>query len=176
MDPTILEKAKKIRLVIFDVDGILTTGKLIYDANGVSDKEFHVLDGQGMKLLQKTGVKVGIITTCRSAVTAKRMQDLNIEHVYQNQTDKLPAYLNLKEKLQLTDEQIAYIGDDLPDLPILRRVGLPVTVPHAPKIIQQHAAMITQTKGGHGAARELCDFLMHAQDTYQTIVDFYLQK
>lgn len=172
----IIDLAKKIRLVIFDVDGVLTAGELMYDANGISRKDFHVLDGQGMKLLQKTGVKIGIITTCKSPTTARRMQDLEIEYVYQGQVEKLAAYEDLKQKLQLSDEQVAYVGDDLPDLPILRRVGLPISVPNAAPIIHQHASWVTNKKGGQGAAREVCELIMNAQNTFQTILNSYLEK
>ena len=168
------EKAKKIRLVIFDVDGVLTSGELNYTANGIECKEFHVHDGQGMKLLMQTGVQIGIITTCKSETIKRRMQDLNILHVYQGQVEKLSAYEDLKEKLNLSDDQIAYLGDDLPDLPILRRVGLPATVSNAPYIMQQHTALTTDAKGGQGAARELCDLIMQAQGTYESVIHAYL--
>lgn len=172
----LIDKAKSIRLVIFDVDGVLTTGKLTYTAKGIEHKDFHVHDGQGIKLLLKTGVDVAIITTCKSETIGRRMQDLGIPHVYQGQVEKLPAYEELKQKLKLTDAQIAYIGDDLPDLPILCRVGLAVTVPNAPRVLHEHASWVTKRKGGKGAARELCEFIMDAQNTYQSIVDSYLQK
>lgn len=167
------EKAKNIRLVIFDVDGVLTAGALTYSAAGIEVKHFHVRDGQGMKLLQKTGVTLAIITTCPSDIIKRRATDLNIHHVYQGQIDKLPAYEDIKKKLQLTDLQIAYVGDDLPDLPMLKRVGLAITVPQAPAIIQKNAHWITKAKGGKGAAREICDFIMQEQGTYQTIIDSF---
>lgn len=173
---SIIEKAKPIRLVIFDVDGVLTSGTLTYSLNGIEVKNFHVHDGQGIKLLKKTGVDIGIITTCQSNITKRRMQDLGIEHLYQGQVDKLPAYEDLKQKLQLNDAQIAYVGDDLPDLPMLKRVGLAVTVANATPIIQQHAHWITKSKGGRGAVREICDFIMQAQGSYQTIIDSYLLR
>jgi 3-deoxy-D-manno-octulosonate 8-phosphate phosphatase (KDO 8-P phosphatase) len=172
----IREKAKPIRLVIFDVDGILTTGRIIVGPDAEESKSFHVHDGLGMKLLQKTGVKVGIITARKSAAVAKRMQHLDIMHVYQGYEDKLLAYEHLKLELQLNDEQIAYVGDDLPDLPILRRVGLSITVANAIPLIQQYAYWVTQAKGGKGAAREVCDFIMQAQGTYQTAIKFYLER
>jgi len=171
-----IAKAKPIRLVIFDVDGVLTAGILSYGINGIERKNFHVHDGQGMKLLLKSGVHIGIITTCHSDIIQRRMQDLGIQHVYRGITDKLPAYEDLKQKLQLTDQQIAYVGDDLPDLPMLNRVGFAITVANAPAIIQQHAHWTTKAKGGKGAAREVCDFIMHAQGTYQSIIDSYLQR
>jgi 3-deoxy-D-manno-octulosonate 8-phosphate phosphatase (KDO 8-P phosphatase) len=173
---TISERAKNIKLVIFDVDGVLTAGTLSYGNDGIEVKNFHVHDGQGIKLLKQSGVDVGIITTCKSSIVKKRMQDLGINHLYQGQIDKLPAYEELKLKLNLNDEEIAYVGDDLPDLPMLKRVGLAITVSNAPKIIQQHTHWITKAKGGKGAAREVCDFIMQAQGTYQTIIDSYLQR
>lgn len=168
------DKAKKIRLMILDVDGVLTTGHLTYSANGIEQKDFHVHDGQGLKFLQRSGVEIAIITTCQSLMVKRRTQDLNIKYVYQGQTEKLPAYEELKQKLQLTDEQIAYMGDDLPDLPILRRVGLAISVPNAPQIIRDQVAFVTTKKGGKGAVREVCDFIMQAQNTYQPLVDSYL--
>jgi 3-deoxy-D-manno-octulosonate 8-phosphate phosphatase (KDO 8-P phosphatase) len=172
----IFEKAKPIRLAVFDVDGVLTAGTMHYSSNGIESKHFHVHDGQGLKLLQKSGVAIGIITTCKSDIIKRRMQDLGIEHVYQGQIDKLPAYEDLKQKLHLTDQQIAYVGDDFPDLPILSRVGLAITVSNAPKIMQEYTHWVTKKKGGNGAVREVCELIMQAQGTYQTILDSYLQR
>ena len=172
----LIDKAKKIRLVTFDVDGVLTAGGMLYGQDGIEAKHFNVHDGQGMRHLLQTGVDVAIITACKSPIIQRRMQDLGITHVYQQQTNKLVAYEDLKQKLNLTDEQIAYIGDDLPDLPILARAGLAITVANAPKIMQEYAHWITQKKGGKGAAREVCDFIMQAQGTYQTIIDSYLAR
>ena len=170
------DKAKNIRLIIFDVDGVLTTGYLTYGPQGIEVKNFHVHDGQGMKLLKKSGVEIGVITTCQSDIIKRRMQDLGVEHLYTGRVDKLPAYEDLKQKLQLTDQQIAYVGDDLPDLPMLKRVELAITVPNAHPLIQQHAHWITKAKGGKGAVREVCDFIMQAQGTYQTLINSYLQR
>jgi 3-deoxy-D-manno-octulosonate 8-phosphate phosphatase (KDO 8-P phosphatase) len=171
----ILQKAKSIRLALFDVDGIMTPGVLHYGNQGIESKHFHVHDGQGIKLLQKSGVAIGIITTCQSDIVKRRMHDLGIEHIYQGQINKLPAYEDIKQKLHLTDEQISYMGDDLPDLPILSRVGLSITVANAPKIMQEYTHWITKKKGGKGAVREVCDFIMQAQGTYASIIDSYLR-
>lgn len=173
---SLTEKAKTIRLVIFDVDGVLTTGGLYYDANGMELKKFHVHDGQGMKALQKLGIAVAVITARQSNSVTKRMQELDIQYVYQNQTDKLPAYEDLKQKLHLSDENIAYVGDDLADLPLLRRAGLAVTVANAPPIMQQHVDWTTKLKGGKGAAREICDFIIDAQGLSARMVEPYLQR
>ena len=172
----ITEKAAKIRLVIFDIDGVLTDGSLIYGKSGIEQKVFHVRDGQAMKFLLDTGVQIAIITARESDIVTQRMHALGITHVYQGNLDKLPAYEDLKLKLNLKDEQIAYVGDDMPDLPILRRVGLGVTVADAPKIIKQYAYWTTTANGGKGAAREVCETIMEAQGTYQAIIDKYLQR
>lgn len=170
----IIAKAKNIRLAIFDVDGVLTDGKLFYSQNGIEYKAFNVLDGQGIKFLKKSGVGIGIITACTSPLTTKRMKDLGIEHLYQGNLEKIPAYEDLKTKLNLTDEQIAYTGDDLPDLPLIKKAGLGITVANAPKIMRAHAAWTTHAKGGEGAAREVCELIMEAQGTYQAIINSYL--
>lgn len=168
--------AAKIRCVIFDVDGVLTTGKLIYTAGGGEAKTFHVHDGMGLRLLLKTGVHIGIITARTSEVVAKRMQDLNIAHVYQGAIDKIVAYDLLKTKLNLADAQIAYVGDDLPDLPVMKRVGLSITVPNAVPIMREHALHITKAYGGKGAAREVCELIMQAQNTYGAALAQYLDR
>lgn len=170
----LIDKAKKIKLAIFDVDGVLTNGSLFYSKEGSELKEFHVHDGMGIKLLLQAGIHVGIITACQSATVAKRMSDLGVVHVYQGQQNKLLAYEDLKKKLDLTDEKIIYTGDDFPDLPILCRAGIGVTVANAPKMIKQYVAWVTNANGGQGAVREVCDFVLEAQDLYQTAIEPYL--
>lgn len=171
-----IEKAKSIRLMLFDVDGVLTNGQIHYGHNGPEVKTFHVHDGLGLQLLQKSGVEVGIITLRNSDAVKQRMKDLNIKYLYQNVPDKLAVYEELKQKLNLTDENIGYMGDDLPDLPILRRAGLAITVPNAPHIIRDHAHLITEAKGGKGAVREACEFILNAQGTFETVVQEYLHR
>ncbi len=171
----LMQKAKKIRLAAFDVDGVLTAGGMLYGEEGIESKHFHVHDGQGIKFLKQTGVEVAIITACKSVMVERRMEDLGIKYVYQGQLSKLSAYEDLKQKSQFSDEEIAYTGDDLPDLPILKRVGFAITVPNASKIMQEHAHWTTTHRGGQGAVREICDFIMQAQGTYQSIVDSYLE-
>lgn len=176
MIKNIMEKAKQIRLMIFDVDGVLTNGILVYGVNGSEFKKFHVHDGQGIKFLQKSGVEVAIITARQSDIITQRMKDLEIQHVYQGNLDKLPAYEDLKQKLNLKDNQICYMGDDLPDLPLLRRAGLGITVPNAPRIMQDNSMWVTSASPGHGAVREACELIMNAQGTYQAILDSYLTR
>lgn len=172
----LLEKAKKIRLVIFDVDGVLTSGTLIYGPQGSEYKNFSIYDGMGIRLLQKAGIVTAIITAKTSSGVARRVQDLEIQHYYHGQEDKVIAYEELKQKLGLTDEQIAYIGDDLPDLPVLRRVGLAVSVPNAPEIIRKHTHWTTTQPGGKGAARELCETILQAQGLLEQVLLPYLQR
>lgn len=170
-----IEKAKPIKLMILDVDGVLTDGYLVYGKASIDYKAFYVHDGLGIKLLQKSGVAVGIITSCKSDMIKQRAQDLGIIHIYQGQENKLLPYEDLKQKLQLSDAQIAYVGDDLPDLPIIRRAGLGMTVSNAPPILQQHAAYVSLAAGGQGAVREICELIMQAQGTYTGIIEAYLQ-
>jgi 3-deoxy-D-manno-octulosonate 8-phosphate phosphatase (KDO 8-P phosphatase) len=170
----LIEKAKKIKLAVFDVDGIFTNGILHYDENGIALKQFHVHDGVGIKLLQQAGIQVGIITAHNSPVVKQRMNDLGITHVYHGQLEKLLAYEDLKQKLGFADEQISYMGDDLPDLPVICRAGLGITVSNAPLITQQYATWVTSAKGGEGAVREVCDFILKAQDLYQPMIQQYI--
>jgi 3-deoxy-D-manno-octulosonate 8-phosphate phosphatase (KDO 8-P phosphatase) len=172
----ILTKAKKIRLVVFDVDGVLTTGALTYRSDGSEDKTFHVQDGMGMRMLASAGIDVAIITARTTSVVTKRMQDLAIAHVYQGYSDKLLAYNEVKQKLNIQDDEVAYMGDDLPDLPVMQRVGLSISVPNAAKIMREHANFVTKKKGGKGAVRELCELILQAQDKYDTIIQNYLER
>jgi 3-deoxy-D-manno-octulosonate 8-phosphate phosphatase (KDO 8-P phosphatase) len=117
---------------------------------------------------------VAVISGKKSKGVAKRLNDLSIKYVYLGHDDKLPIYENIKKKLKLKDNEIAYMGDDLPDLPILTRVGLAITVPEAPEIIQQHVDLITKCKAGKGAVREACEFIIVAQDQYKSVIQSYL--
>ncbi|MCG8016889.1 MAG: 3-deoxy-manno-octulosonate-8-phosphatase KdsC [Candidatus Thiodiazotropha sp. 'RUGA'] len=168
------EKAKAVKLVIFDVDGVLTDGGLFLGDDGQEYKAFHSRDGHGMKMLQYTGVVIGIITGRTSEVVRLRMESLGIEYVYQGKLEKLPAYEELKQKLGLSDEQIAYVGDDVVDLPIMRRVGLAIAVQDAHPFVLQHAHWQTPHGGGRGAARDVCEMIMQAQDTLQSSLERYL--
>lgn len=169
-----LEKAKAIRLLILDVDGILTTGAVYYGSQGFEMRGFHIHDGMGIKLLQKANIQVAVISSKKSEAVEKRLKELNIEHGYLGRENKLPAYEELKQKLGLTDNEIAYMGDDLPDLPLLRRAGLAITVPQAPEIIRQNVDYITKIKPGKGAVREACEFILEAQGQMQFVLQSYL--
>lgn len=170
------EKAKIIRLCIFDVDGVLTSGYLYYGPQGIKIRGFHIHDGMGIKLLQKAGIEIAIISAKHSEAVETRMKELNIQHVYLGKEDKLPAYEALKQQLMLKDEQIAYMGDDLPDLPLLTRAGLAITVPEAPAIVKQHVDYTTIKKGGKGAVREVCEWILTVQGHYPSMVQSYLTR
>jgi len=166
--------AARIRLVIFDVDGVLTDGSLFIGDDGQEYKAFHSRDGHGMKMLQRTGVHIAIITGRTSQVVKHRVADLGIEHVYQGQRDKLVAFERLVHDLALDSAEIAYVGDDVVDLPVMRRVGLAIAVQDAHPLVKQHAHWQTPSKGGRGAARDVCEMIMEAQGTLQAQLQEYL--
>lgn len=163
LSANILARAAKIRLAVFDVDGTLTDGRLWYGEDGHETKVFHVHDGLGLKRLQANGVQVAIITARISHPVALRAEELDIAHVYQGQGDKRACLLQLLEALQLGPEQAAFTGDDLPDLPPMRIAGLAVAVANAHPWVAEAAHWQTAKSGGMGAAREVCDLILHAQ-------------
>jgi len=169
-----LKKAKNIKLIIFDVDGVLTDGSLFYGDDGQEYKAFNSRDGHGMKMLQETGVQIGIITGRTSDVVLHRMKNLKVQHVYQGQLEKLPAFEELIKKLGIDKEHVAYVGDDVVDLPIMIRVGLAITVPGAHDLAKKHAHWITSQRAGAGAGREICEMIMKAQGTYDAAMAKYL--
>jgi len=172
----ILNKAKAIRLVIFDVDGVLTDGSLFIGDDGQEYKAFNSRDGHGMKMLQQGGVQIAIITGRTSEVVRHRIRDLGIKLVYQGQRDKNEAFENLMEKLSIQPEQIAYVGDDVVDLPVMSRVGLAIAVQDAHSMVKQHAHWQTPSGGGQGAARDVCEMILEAQGKLQPMLETYLYK
>ncbi len=171
----VLEKAAAVRLVVFDVDGVLTDGSLFLGDDGQEYKAFHSRDGHGMKMLQASGVEIAVITGRTSQVVVHRMDNLGVRHVYQGQLDKLPAFEDLLQKLAIPAEQVAYVGDDVVDLPTMRRAGLAVAVQDAHPLVKQHAHWCTPSKGGRGAARDLCELIMSAQGTLDAQLGRYLE-
>lgn len=171
----LLYRIKPIRLVIFDVDGVLTTGQLFYTEQGQELKAFHSRDGVGMKLIMQAGIDLAIITGRSSPTVTRRMQELNIQHVYQGQKDKLIAYQELKTKLNLSDQEIAYVGDDLPDISVMQQVGLAITPADAPNNMTQFAHYRTQAKGGFGVAREIAELLLNPEQFFLAIEQYELQ-
>lgn len=170
----LIEKAKKIKCIICDVDGVLTDGTLYVDSMGNEIKAFQVLDGVGLKLLMFAGLEVAVITGSVTSIIDHRMQQLKIAHYFKGQVNKQTAFEILKSRLQLTEEEFAYVGDDLPDLPIIQRVGFGVAVANAVEQVKNVAQMITQKSGGQGAVREVCDFILHAQGKFEFALDKYL--
>jgi 3-deoxy-D-manno-octulosonate 8-phosphate phosphatase (KDO 8-P phosphatase) len=171
----VMEKAKKLKLLILDVDGVLTDGRLFFDNEGVEYKCFHARDGHGIKLLRLTGVEVAVISGRNSNSVALRMKNLGIEHVYQGHENKLSAFAEILEKTGIKPDQAAHVGDDLLDLPIMMRVGLAIAVSDANFAVKERADWCTTLSGGQGAVREVCDLIMQAQGSFQSVLDSYLK-
>jgi 3-deoxy-D-manno-octulosonate 8-phosphate phosphatase (KDO 8-P phosphatase) len=161
----VYNRAKSIRLAIFDVDGVLTDGGLHYSDSGEETKVFDVRDGLGMRLLQSSGVPLGIITSRTSRCVERRAADLGIEFLFQGVENKLREFESLTRKLGFEASMCAYMGDDLVDLPILLRCGLAMSVPEAPAAVRSRVHYVTRASGGRGAAREVCELIMQAQGT-----------
>lgn len=159
----VMARAAAVRLAIFDVDGVLTDGGLYFDEAGRENKVFHSRDGHGMKMLQRGGVELAVISGRRTEAVSYRMAGLGVAHVYQGFPEKLPPFEELLGKLNLTPEQVAYVGDDVVDLPIMLRVGLAVAVQDAHRLVVQHSHWQTPTRGGRGAVREVCELILEAQ-------------
>ena len=170
-----LKAAKKVKLLILDVDGVLTDGGIILDNEGNEFKSFHVRDGHGIKLLIRKGVDVAIITGRHSKVVERRAHELGVKEVYQKCYDKVVAYEKIKEKFSLVDEEIAYIGDDVVDIPILKRGGLPVAVVDASQDAKAFAAFVTRQRGGRGAVREITDLILKAKGFWEGIINDYIK-
>ena len=171
MDDALKERAAKIRMLVLDVDGVLTDGKLYFDHAGNELKAFNTRDGLGMKALQRSGIEVAVITGRKSAAVSHRMAQLGIQHVYQGREDKLNAFLHLLELTGHEASQICFAGDDWIDLPLLLRVGLAVSVADAEERVKDQAHWITQRNGGDGAVREICNLILAAQGKDQAILD-----
>ena len=169
-----LQRARRVKLIAFDVDGIMTDGTLYLSDDGQEFKGFNSLDGHGLKMLKGSGVELAIITGRTSRVVEHRAANLGISHLYQGAHDKLAIYLQLLDKLNLRPEDTAYMGDDVVDLPVMRRAGLAITVPAAPDLVKAHSHYITRREAGRGAVRETCEWLMRAQNTFDRMMAAYL--
>ena len=169
------EKASRIRLLIVDVDGVLTDGGLQFDNRGEEYKTFNSLDGHGIRMLLDSGIDVAVITGRQSAIVDRRMADLGVRHVYQGCRDKIPAFDKLLAHIKLSAAQVAYVGDDLPDLPVMSRVGLAVAVKNAHSFVKQHCDLVTTASGGKGAVREVSDFILQAQSLLDAKQQGYLE-
>lgn len=174
LSESVLQCARNIKLMIMDVDGVLTNGQIFIRDNGEEIKAFHTLDGHGIKMLQQSGVRTAIITGRDAPSVGVRVKQLGIHFYYKGIHNKQAAYAQLCEAAGVSEEECAFIGDDVVDLPVMTRCGLPVAVPQAHWFIQQYAAYITTASGGLGAVRELCDLIMHAQNTLDDALKAYL--
>ena len=171
----ILERAKKIRAVVFDVDGVLTDGSLYLTDSGEEMKAFNSHDGHGIKMLKASGINIALITGRESRCVALKAKDWGITLVYQGAKVKLPAFEALLQKLELDASACAYVGDDLIDLPVMLRCGLAICVPAAPALVKRQAHYVTCLEGGRGAVREICEMIMQAQDTLDAQLATYLK-
>lgn len=173
---TLLAKARRIRLVALDVDGVMSDGQIYFTAKGDEVKGFNILDGLGLKQLMAAGIEVAVITGRNSPLTEKRMTDLGIPHLIQGREDKKVALQDLVSTLDISPEAIAYMGDDLPDLPAMRYAGLGVTVPNGYWLVREYADYCTRASGGSGAVREMCDLLLTAGGHLSAALSPYLES
>ncbi len=166
-------RLKHIKLLLLDVDGVMTDGRIIFDSNGVESKFFNVKDGHGIKLLQRAGVEVGIVSGRTSQVVTNRAAELGIERVFQGSLDKLSVYREILAETGLADAQIAFMGDDVIDIPVMRRVGFAAAPADAVEEVLPHAHFVTRNRGGWGAVRELCDLILKGQGAWETVTGKY---
>lgn len=169
-----MQRAKNIELAIFDVDGVFTDGGLYRSDDGQESKRFHAMDGLGLKMLAGAGVDLAVITGRTSKVVEHRCAELDIRHVYQGQKDKLNAFESLLGKLGLDTTKVAYMGDDIIDMPPMRRAGLALTVPDACREVSDIAHWISNRRGGNGAVRDACEFILKSKQLYQQAIERYL--
>jgi len=167
----VLDKLKKIKLLLLDVDGVLTDGGIIYNDSDAETKVFNVKDGLGIKLLMEAGIHLGIITGRRSNALYSRCKDLGINHIYDGVDNKIDVLDELLDQSGVSAEEVAFIGDDLPDLCLMKAIGLPIAVSDAHKTILDNAAMVTSAKGGHGAVREACEAILKAKGLWEDILE-----
>jgi len=173
--PDALERARRVKLMIFDVDGVLTDGSLWYGANGEELKAFHAFDGHGVKMLGESGVRLALLTGRKSPAVAARARELGIEHVLQGIEEKRGAYEALLERLRLAAADTGYMGDDLVDLPVLMRCGFACTIAGAPEEVRKRVHYVATAPAGRGAARETCEYVMRAQGTLERALQEYLK-
>lgn len=168
-------RIRNVRLAVFDVDGVLTDGRLHYGPNGEESKVFNTLDGHGLKMLRESGVELAIISGRESRALERRAGDLRIAHLFMGVENKLGVFEALLKSLSLSATQSAGMGDDVLDLPFLTRCGFAACVPSAPAYVKQRVQYVTSASGGHGAVREVCDLIMQAQGTWDAAMKKYLE-
>jgi len=173
--PALRKKARKIRVLLLDVDGVLTDGAITINDRGEEIKTFNVRDGQGIKLLRESGVEVGLISARSSRAVSYRARELGIHMVYQGVRDKVEAFERMKAKRGYKDSEVAYVGDDLMDLPLLRAAGLAITVRDGCQELKSRVDYVTNQRGGCGAVREVAELLLRAHDNWRKVVSEYLR-
>lgn len=173
MKKNIREKLAKIKMLILDVDGVMTDGRIIMDSEGREIKNFDVRDGHGIKMIQCMQIEVVLLTGRKSEVVLHRARDLGIKEVYQNARNKKDILEKILKKHRLCPESVAFLGDDIVDIPVLKRVGFPAAVANALDIVKDTAVYVTKRKGGQGAIREICDLILQAQNKWQAIASKY---
>lgn len=176
LNPALEARFKNIKLLVLDVDGVMTDGGLTIGDDGQEYKTFHSHDGLGMKLLKSTGVQTAIITGRSSNVVKQRSEATGVAHFYQGAEDKLAAFQDLLQKTGLSASQCAFMGDDIVDLPPMLHCGLALAVPDAPELVLDNAHYVTTKKGGHGAVREVCELIMRTQGTYDALMSKFLTQ
>ena len=169
-----IKLAIPVKLLLLDVDGVLTDGKIYYSSTGDEIKAFNIQDGLGIKLLQRSGLQVGIITGRQSAMVDRRARELGIELLVQGQENKLAAMREILQTQDLSTDEVAYMGDDLPDLPAINHAGLGMTVANANPLVQENADWVSDFAGGHGAVRQACEFILEAQGKLEAARQPYL--
>ena len=170
---TVEDRLKNIKLLLLDVDGVMTDGRIIFDSNGIESKFFNVKDGHGIKLLQRAGVEVGIVSGRKSQVVTNRAAELGIERVFQGTLDKLAVYREILKDTGLGDFQIAFMGDDVIDIPVMRLVGFAAAPADAVEEVFPYAHFVARNRGGWGAVRELCDLILKGQGAWETVTAKY---
>jgi 3-deoxy-D-manno-octulosonate 8-phosphate phosphatase (KDO 8-P phosphatase) len=173
MKKDIKEKLKRIKLLILDVDGVMTDGRIIMDDEGHEIKNFNVRDGHGLKILQRYGIKVAILTGRQSKVVEHRAKDLEIKDVYQKVFNKKEVFEKILKKHKLSPNEAAFIGDDIVDIPVLRRVGFSIAVADAADVVKKSVDYVAKNRGGRGAIREVCEMILQAQDKWKEIASKY---
>ena len=173
--PNIARIARNIKLLILDVDGVLTDGSITLDNKGNEYKSFHVRDGHGIKMLLRAGIEVAILTGRESKVVERRASELGIKEVYQKCFNKTAVYHALTEKFSLLDSEVAYMGDDVVDVPVMKKVGMPVTVADAAMGMRKYSLFITKNGGGRGAVREVTDLMLSSKGLWKRMMDEYLE-
>ena len=174
LNDDIIEIAKQVKLLVLDVDGVLTDGGIYFDDSGKELKKFNSLDGYGIKMLLSSGFEVAVISSRSTPSVAHRMEGLGVKHHYQGQSDKNIKMQQILETLSLNVDQVAFVGDDVMDLTVMKKIALPIAVANAHPFVKEHALFITENSGGSGAVREVCDCLLMAHNKYDDLMKSHL--